>query len=70
MTQAWSSPHSQYMRNNIVFIVNNMESLTPPSPATYADVVRKEKDVLQYQVEEEHIAQEIALKQSMTKVYF
>ena len=35
---------------------------------TYADVVKKGKDVSQYQVQNEDVALEIAIKQSMAKV--
>ena len=36
---------------------------------TYADVVEKEKDISQYQIEDENAALKIALEQSMAKVY-
>ena len=36
---------------------------------TYADDVKKEKDISQYQVEDENAALKIALEQSMAKVY-
>ena len=36
---------------------------------TYADVVKKVKDIPQYQVEDENAALNIALEQSMAKVY-
>ena len=35
---------------------------------TYADVVKKGKDISQYQVQNEDVALDIALKQSMAKV--
>ena len=37
---------------------------------TYADVVKKEKNISQYQVEDENAALKIALEQSMAKVYW
>jgi len=70
-------PHSHYVLNSKCQQVNNMESPSLSGSdtesninvtTTYADVVKKSNDLSHYQVQNEDVALQIALKQSMAKV--